>query len=151
MKPARAEATQVVDAPPAKVYGILADYRTHHPRILPKPAFESLVVEKGGVGAGTVVRVGMKVMGKRQTIVMEVSEPQPGRVLQERDVATGALTTFTVEPLDGGARSRVTLATEWPPRPGLAGWMERVGTPPVARRLYRQELQLLSEYARKAP
>ena len=41
-----------IDAPAAKVYGILADYHVGHPSILP-PAFRNLIVEEGGVGAGT--------------------------------------------------------------------------------------------------
>ena len=35
-------------------YSILADYREGHASILP-PQFTSMVVEQGGVGAGTVI------------------------------------------------------------------------------------------------
>ena len=31
--------TEPIDAPPARVYAILADYRNHHPHILPKAYF----------------------------------------------------------------------------------------------------------------
>lgn len=48
---------RVIDAPPDRVYALIADYRSGHPRILPKAYFKELVVEQGGVGAGTVVRV----------------------------------------------------------------------------------------------
>lgn len=142
---ARVEVSRVVEAPPALVYRVIADYVDHHPRILPKPEFESLVVEKGGRGAGTLVRVAMKVMGARSESVLEVSEPEPGRVLLERDVAGTLETRFTVAP--EGAGARVTLATEWAPRPGLRARIERWVQPRVARKLYERELALLAEYA----
>lgn len=145
-----AQESAVVDAPPEKVYRILADYRVHHSRILPRPYFQSLTVEKGGEGAGTVIRVAMKVMGQHRELRMEVAEPVPGRVLCETDTAQGVVTTFTVAPAEGGARSAVTIATEWPAKPGVAGWLERLGTPRVARRIYRKQLRLLDEYAKQA-
>lgn len=146
----RASAAQVVDARPDVVYHILSDYRTHHPRILPKPAFQSLVVEKGGVGAGTVIKVGMKVGGRIHSFRMDVSEPQPGRVLAERDVDSGAVTTFTVTPQDGGARAHVEIATEWPRKRGLKGFIERIVNPMVVKPLYRKELAQLADYAKTA-
>ncbi len=45
----------LIDAPAAKVYGIIADYREGHPSILPKPFFGSIQIERGGTGAGTVI------------------------------------------------------------------------------------------------
>lgn len=151
MKPVSVEVSHVVDAPPATVWRILSDYRTHHPRILPKPAFESLTVEEGGQGAGTVVRVGMKVMGARSTLRLAVTEPEPGRVLQEADPSAGVVTTFTVTPLSGGARSDVRIATEWAPRKGVQGLVERLVNPAVARSLYKKELKLLDQYAKGVP
>jgi hypothetical protein len=47
---------------------VLADYDTSHPAILPKRVFSDLVVEQGGVGAGTVVRVTMAAMGTKQEL-----------------------------------------------------------------------------------
>ena len=60
--------------------------------------------------------------GKVMSLRMEVTEPQPGRVLMESDVASDMVTTFTVEPSDGGRDSRVTIATRWT-RGGLRGWI----------------------------
>ena len=55
---------------------------THgHPQILPKPPFVSLEVEKGGIGAGTVIRIAMRVLGRLQTFGAVITEPEPGRVL----------------------------------------------------------------------
>ena len=51
-----AHATKVIQAPPDKVYAVLADYNESHPAILPEHVFTGLVVEQGGMGAGTAVR-----------------------------------------------------------------------------------------------
>lgn len=148
MSKPQVEVSRVIEAQPAVIYGIIADYRTSHPQILPKPEFAELVVEEGGVGAGTVVRTTMQVMGSTQTLRLTVSEPEPGRVIQEENAHL--ITTFTVEPLDGGSRSQVTIATTWR-RPGLAGWIERRINPGPARALYRRELDLLAAEAEKGP
>jgi hypothetical protein len=142
------EVSEVIEARPDKIYAILADYRVGHPAILPKPYFTELVVEEGGQGAGTIVRVGMQVMGKAFAYRQTISEPEPGRVLKEVDDAAGVRTTFTVDPLNGDGRSRVTIATDAAISSGLTGWLERVFNPPVMRRIYKQELQNLAEYVR---
>lgn len=139
-----ASATAVIEAPAERVYSILADYQVGHPAILPKPAFTGLSVEQGGHGAGTVIVSRMKVMGSERTFRMTVTEPQPGRVLVESDATT--TTTFSVEPL-GAAQCRVTIVTDTQTSPGFAGWIERLVSPPFLRRLYRQELQNLADYA----
>ncbi len=143
------EVSAVIEARPEKVFAILSDYRVSHPAILPKQYFTEVAVEQGGQGAGTVVRVRMSVMGTQLAYRQVVSEPQPGRVLMESDAAAGVTTTFTVEPLDGGNHSRVTIATDAAVRPGIAGWLERLFNPPMMRRIYRQELQQLAEYVRR--
>lgn len=138
--------SEVIDAAPERVYAVLADYQNHHPHIVPKPFFAGLRVEEGGVGAGTVVVADMDVYGTKRTFRLVVSEPQPGRVLVESDAAAGLVTTFTVEPLDGGARSRVTIASDTQPSPGLQGWIERLINPAITRRIYRAELKQLNGY-----
>ena len=55
-----------IDAPPHVLYDIIADYRVNHARILPRPPFESLNVEQGGTGAGTVIRVTLPVTGEEE-------------------------------------------------------------------------------------
>lgn len=142
----RVAESKVIDAPPSAVYALLSDYRVGHPQILPKPYFQSLVVEEGGKGAGTVVRVTMSVMGSKQTMRLTVTEPAPGRVLQEEDAAMGVTTWFTITPVDGGARSRLEIATEWRPKPGIGGWIEGRMTRLFAPRIYRQELDLIAQH-----
>lgn len=135
-----AHATKVIQAPPEKVYTVLADYNESHPAILPKHVFSGLVVEQGGIGAGTVVRVTMAALGTKQELHVTVSEPEPGRVLVES--GSGLTTTFTVEPVDAGRSSRVTITAEATPSPGPKGWIERL----VTQALLMDELRLLAEY-----
>jgi hypothetical protein len=145
----RVASTAIIDSPAPSVHAILADYRHGHPAILPRQSFPALEVERGGTGAGTVIRVTMRVLGAERTFRMEVTEPEPGRVLVEKDLASGATTTFTVEPEGGGGRSRVTIATEWT-RPGLAGFVEKLLAPGALKRIFAQELELLQQVARRA-
>lgn len=141
------EESAVIDAPPQRVYDILADYHEGHPSILPEQYFKRLDVLEGGRGEGTKIYVVMNALGATAEYTMTVTEPEPGRVLQEEDRDAGVLTTFTVEPLDDGARSRVTIATDARTAPGLRGQIEKLITPPVSRRIYRQELQQLVHVA----
>lgn len=141
----RANAERSIDAPAATVYRLIADFESHHPRFLP-PAFRDLEIERGGVGAGTVHHVTIKVAGQAQTYRMCVEEPDPGRVLTETEIDGSALTTYTVEP--DGAGCRVRLVTEWEPAGGLAGLADRLLGPRLARRLYDDLLERLAQYAR---
>ncbi len=143
------EVSDVIAARPEEVYAILADYRVSHPAILPKQYFTELTVEEGGKGAGTIVKVGMEVMGRAFAYRQVISEPEPGHVLSEADVTAGVTTTFTVDPLDGGSRSRVTIATDAAVSSGVAGWLERIFNPPMMRRIYKQELQQLAKYVQQ--
>jgi hypothetical protein len=130
------------------VYAIIADYRDAHPKILPKPPFVSLIVEQGGIGAGTIFRVQMKVLGKLQTFRTVVTEPEPGRVLVETN-DTGYITTFTVEPIDDGNNSIVTFTTEIPDSSGLLKKLEFHLTKLLLTPVYKQELENLAQFAAK--
>jgi hypothetical protein len=140
----RIAASQLIPASTQQVYALIADYHQGHPRILPKPHFVSLAVEKGGVGDGTEISFQMKLMGRLQTFRAAVTEPEPGRVLVETDLDTGAVTTFTVDPRDNGERSYVTIATETKVRGGILGALERWLTTQLLRPIYVKELQQLA-------
>jgi len=136
-----------IDAPPERVYNIIRDYHQGHPSILPK-AFRNLRVEAGGVGAGTKIRFDATVLGRTQQYVGVISEPEPGRVLVERySEPTDSVTTFIVEPYDGGRAATVTFRTEMPGRGGLAGRVERWLTNRVLQPIYSEELKNLAERA----
>lgn len=148
MQSIRAGIEAVVPAAPKAVYDVLADYVDHHPQILPKPYFTSLAVERGGKGAGTVIRVQMNVLGAKRTLRMHVTEPLPGTVLQETDADSGTVTSFKVTPLEDGKRSLVRIETEWRSKPGIAGKIEGFLNPLIARSIYKKELALLAAYVR---
>lgn len=142
----RAEVSATIGAPPVVVYGIIADYRTGHPRILPPRFFQDLRVVSGGVGAGTRITFAMIAFGKRSQLDAEVSEPEPGRLLHEYYPATDMLTTFTVEP--HGERSEVTITTQYT-KAGLNGWIESLLVPGYLKKVFTEELGLLDRVARE--
>jgi hypothetical protein len=146
MPPREFSSSRLIPARPEVLYEILADYRSGHPRILPEPPFRSLVVERGGRGAGTLIRVEMKLLGRTRSFRAAISEPEPGRVLVE-DNDTGYRTTFSVEPREGGAGALVTISTALPAGGGLRGFFERRVVPRLLRPVYIRELELLEQVA----
>jgi hypothetical protein len=143
----RISATAHIPAPASQVYALLADYRAGHPGILPRPPFVSLTVEQGGIGAGTVISFQMRLMGRLQTFRAAVTEPAPGRVLAETDLATGTATTFTVEPRADGRSALVTIATDTPVRAGVLGAIEGWFAARLLRPIYGKELAQLAAVA----
>jgi len=137
--------TAHIGAPAERVYAIIADYRIGHPSILPS-AFRNFVVEQGGRGQGTLTRFDVRAFGRTQSFRHEVLEPEPGRVLVERDRDLGSRTTFTVDPAASG--STVTIRTELTSRGGLGGRIERFLSTRFLKRLYREELEKLEAAAR---
>lgn len=144
-------ATAVVPAEASRVYAVIADYHNGHPHILPKE-FSGMVVEKGGVGRGTIIRFQMSVFGRKKTFRAAISEPKPGRVLVETDLDTnGAVTTFIVDPDRASGHSRVTISTELATRRGIAGKIERFLSTRLLRPIYLRELAILATYVREHP
>jgi hypothetical protein len=105
MKPQVASATKLIHAPAEKIYKIIADYRNMHPLILPKPYFLSLHLEEGGFGEGTIVSFTMRLLGQTRSFRALISEPEPGRVLQETDADSGVATRFAVISLENNERA----------------------------------------------
>ncbi len=147
----RISASALIPASAGQVYAIIADYHNGHPAILPRPPFVLLTVEKGGVGAGTEISFQMRLMGKLQTFRAVITEPEPGRVLVESDLDTGAVTTFTVEPRDGGQSAYVTITTETKVRDGVLGGVEGWFATRLLRPVYEQELEKLTAVATNKP
>jgi polyketide cyclase/dehydrase/lipid transport protein len=136
-----------IGAPADRIYSIIRDYRVGHPSILPK-AFSNLRVEEGGVGAGTKIRFDATVFGRRRQYVGVVAEPEPGRVLVERySEPDDSVTTFIVEPHDGGRSAMVTFVTEIPGRGGFADKIARWFANRVLQPIYAKELQNLADVA----
>lgn len=148
MSKIHAEATQVINARPEEIYEVIADYREGHPAILPKAYFRDLVIEQGGRGAGTVVRFETVVWGAKTKYHSIVSEPEPGRVLVETELEQDLVTTFALEPLNGGTQTQLTITTDFASSPGLKGFIEKLTAPSLMRSIYKKEMQQLTEYLR---
>jgi hypothetical protein len=150
---ARAQAEASIDAPPAAVYEVLADYETHHPRIMPPSLFSNLEVEEGGIGADTVFHITLRIAGKKQRLHMRVGEPEPGRVLTETNLDTDVVTAFTVAPSNGGSTTGARISSEWESKEGIGGLVDRTITPLLLRWIFRKQLRELARYMRseKAP
>lgn len=151
MRTVEVAVSAVIEAPPGELYAIIADYRNRHPRILSRKHFPRLEVERGGIGAGTRIRFQMRLVGRIRTLRAEIHEPEPGRVLVERNLdPQAAVTTFTVEPLDGGRRAAVTIATRW--ESGGARWLvERALAPRLLRPVFEAQLGNLARAACAPP
>lgn len=145
-----AKSSAVIPAPPSIVYGLIADYRRGHPRILPRKYFQDLKVEEGGVGSGTRISFSMRSFGVRRLLRAKITEPEPGRRLVETYDPTGMTTTFIVDGQDADQSSLVTIATQYVKR-GPAGWMERWLAPRYLKKVFAAELELLSSHARGLP
>jgi uncharacterized protein YndB with AHSA1/START domain len=144
-------ATRLLHAPPRRVYDTIANYHTGHPKIVPDQ-FSNLRVERGGIGAGTVITFDVKVLGRTTTFRAEVTEPEPGRVLVETNVAgSDSVTTFIVEPGAHANESVVTIKTEMTDRGGLGGAIEKFVTRRVLRPMYDEELRRLESVAADRP
>ena len=140
-------ASATIPARCERVYSLIANYKNGHPRILPKQ-FTSLVVEQGGVGAGTIIRFQLRVFGKKQTFRAVITEPEPGRVLVETYLdANKAVTTFTVNPGAAPADSHITISTELRVRSGFLGKIEKTLSTLLLRPTYVQELKNLARVA----
>ncbi len=149
MYPYELKASIHVNAPSDKVYSVIADYQNGHPHILPKRHFSDLQVEKGGVGAGTLIRCTMIVMRKSNTFRASISEPEPGRVLVETVLDSDIVTSFIVDPNADGTSCDVTISTALQSRDGIAGAIERSMTKRLLLRIYREELRLIAEFVEK--
>jgi hypothetical protein len=142
----RITASRRVAAPASRVYDIIADYRDGHPSILPR-AFRNLQVDEGGRGAGTRFHMDVHAFGRKETMRAAVTEPQPGRVLVEKDLDRPTVTTFTVERGAHEGEAFVTFDTELESRSGVLGAVERWVSTAFLQRVYREELGNLDRVA----
>ncbi len=145
------EAESKIAAPADRVYSIIADYHNGHPHILPEPYFSSLVVERGGIGAGTAIRFQMRVLGVTRELRAEITEPEPGRVLVETYPATGDVTTFTVHAQEDGRSCHIMISTDLNLPSGPLGWIQRGLVRKALRKIYKRELAQLAGFAARRP
>jgi Polyketide cyclase / dehydrase and lipid transport len=142
-------ASKLISSPAQRVYDLIADYRNGHPRILPKPYFVSLEVEQGGYGAETIINYQMQLMGRIQSFHSTITEPEPGHILVETEMNTGAVTTFTVDPRVNGQEAFVTITTSTNVPDGILGKIQGWLTTRLLRPIYEKELDQLAAVAKE--
>jgi hypothetical protein len=139
-----ASAQRTIAAPAEQLFSYVADFREHHPRILPA-AFQDFTVESGGVGLGTVTSSRFTLGGRTETIRTRVARVEPGRLIEEV-VETRPMTTI-FRFLPGAGLTTVWIETTWQPRGGPSGLLERLFAPRMLSRVYADELDRLDAYA----
>jgi Polyketide cyclase / dehydrase and lipid transport len=138
---------QVVAARPEEVWAFLTDYRNKRPQILTNN-FLNYTVEKGGIGAGTVISYHLHAANRERFYRMLVSEPSSGKVLTERDEGSSLITTWTLIPTENDQQTRVQLSTDWEGGKGIGGFFEKTFAPMGLRRIYEEMLgKLATVYA----
>lgn len=143
MKPQIATASKVIRASSDDIYKIIADYCHGHPHILPPKYFLSLDVEEGGFGEGTIVRFQMRLLGQTRSFRSLITEPQPGRILLETDLISGAATRFSVFPASSQGLAEVAISTGLKGLGLVAGFVAKN----MLQKVYREELDLLARLA----
>lgn len=136
-------AERLIDAPADVVYHCISDYQAHHrPGGFLPPAFSDFQIERGGVGAGTIMSFTVTLGGRTRRMTHQVCEPEPGRVLVEG--SSRERTIFTVEP--DGDQCRVRIETVI-----VAGGLDGLLTRLLGRRLmlplFADELERLERHA----
>jgi len=143
MKAQIASATKIINAPTEVVYNILADYRTGHPLILPKEYFLSMNVEEGGLGVGTIVNFEMRLLGQTKSFHYLITEPEPGRLLVETDIASGIATSFHTIPHETGHQTQLTITTVLKGQNIVEDFIAKY----LLEKVYRKELGLVADLA----
>lgn len=90
------------------------------------------VETEGPTRVGTRAADKRRLPGGTRDITYEITEHDPPHKSSFRGVngPVRPVGTITVEPLDGGARSKLTLEFELEPYPAVRGWLERVASEP---------------------
>ena len=139
-----ASAERLIADSPDHLYELVADFREHHPKILP-PAFRDFTVESGGSGVGTITASTFRMGGRTDRIRTRVVRAEPGRLIEEVVIGRPMTTTFTFRSDVAGAR--VAIDTTWRPMGGISGVLERRFAPAMLSRIYQDELERLDRYA----
>ncbi|GCE09607.1 SRPBCC family protein [Dictyobacter aurantiacus] len=144
------ETVALIAAPAAVVYALLADYRRGHMKIMPRQYIRQFEVESGGQGDGTVIRYRVHAYGIERAARAVVSEPEPGRMLVERETTSSLVTMFAVTPAMGGEQAHVQIAAHWEPAHTLWARFQQALYPAILKNVFTQELNALARYAARA-
>ena len=144
MSTLNATAERTIAAPADELFSYVADFRQHHPNILP-PAFRDFAVVSGGLGVGTVTSSTFSMGGRTQRLRTRVARIEDGRTIEEEVLDRPMHTTFRFEPTGNG--TTVRIATTWESESGVGGILERLFAPRMLSNVYADELRRLEAYA----
>jgi hypothetical protein len=133
-----------VQASPATVHELLADYRTPRPRLL-SPGSAGYEVVQGGFGAGTIFRYTMPASGPAREVRVLVEEPEARQMLTETDLQGGEVRTYTIVPAGVTGGTLLTVELSWQ-RSGPLAWWDRLFRVPRLRRRYAVEVSRLADF-----
>jgi hypothetical protein len=147
----RVQESSLIEAPADLVYNLIADYKQHHGNIIPPAMFGGMKVVKGsGVGNGTRIACTFRILGKEDTLIMDVSELKGGngeRIIQEIDSKARNITQFIVEE-ESSDTCKVTICTDVMRQEGwIAGAIDQFVCTAIMKSWYKKELVQLNEYA----
>jgi len=140
------EMVALIHGRPEDIYTALADYRHEHVYIVPPKYLRNLVVESGGVGAGTVIRYRARAFGIERPSRALISEPEPGRVLVEQETTSTLKTIFTVTPTSDAQQTHLQIASHWVPSRNPVKIIEQALYPFIMRDLYERSFKLIADY-----
>ncbi len=144
----RVEVERVIGRSATDVLALLRDYRQTRPRILSEH-FQDYAVQSGGEGSGTVVGYVLRAGRRERRYRMAVDEPDPGRVLRERDEHSTLVVTWTTISESGGERATVNVVVSWEGASGVGGFFERRFAPAAVRSIYERVLANLGAVAER--
>ncbi len=104
--------------------------------------YSEYTVEEGGTGGGTVVSYRFKAGPRERVYRMRAEEPEPGRMLVERDQDSSLVTTWTVTA--DGEGCTVRLETHWEGGSGVGGFFEKLFAPKALVKVHEETLRRLA-------
>ena len=134
---------RIIEASPGEVFQALSDYETKRPRML-TPHYLDYVIQQGGRGNGTIIRYRLKAAGRQRPYEMHIEETVKGQILTERDKGSSLVTRWSVLPVAGGQKSKVSIESDWEGGSGIGGFFERTFAPPGLSRIYKDMLMALA-------
>lgn len=135
-------AERTIDAPAERVYAAIADL-TNRSTWVPA-AYSNVHLERREEEQGTVLDYHLETGRRARDYRMDVTEPEPGHTLRERDTTSSLVKTWTVQA--DGSGSRVSINTRWSGASGIGGFFERTFAPRALTQLYGEELDALAAY-----
>ena len=138
--------SQVVDARVQDVYAVIVDYQVMNQAILPQPYFEEVVLEEDGQEVAIGVGLTVEVFGHQIHFRQTEGEREDRLAVVEKDMMSDQSITITLDPLDSGRKTRVTITSEMPVSGGLQGLVQRLTQRSIVRHNYRKGLNRLADY-----